>query len=419
GDDLATFTQNEIQIRTTDINTRTGDLDFEPYLTIEVEEGIDGQQGWLGDDLDGDGIREFFYFRHQENRPQMLTYMSPATGERLFEVQYEPNRYTFDPGCADFDGDGYADTLLFQRWVEGKQGPKLDVRSGKDKSVVWEFNDYREEHLFNMMNYQGGAMPACPISDISGDDVTDLALIKNLTWQPGAQIVLYDAAQDREMKSIVLEEIDPTRHRDLRWHPGLLVKEITDVNGDGSKELVVIIALGDTDREKEWQLMVVDIHNDELLADFQVIGSDFIELGEGSEFGMTGLGGEVYFLDVASDLQITSPAEGSIQTSPVTIKWTGAGEGAFNQVFVDEIEVGRTNENEFTMPIAQGEHELKVRSVDEYGRGVYRTVKFDVEKSSSPVSHLIFWLALFSIVALAPALWGFIVRYRRRRVRHG
>jgi hypothetical protein len=65
GDDLATFTDKRIYISTTDIDTQTGDLDFEPYLTIEVEEGIEWQQGWLGDDLDGDGIREVFYFRHQ------------------------------------------------------------------------------------------------------------------------------------------------------------------------------------------------------------------------------------------------------------------------------------------------------------------------------------------------------------------
>jgi hypothetical protein len=416
---MATFTHREIYISKTDINIQTGDLDFKPYRTIEVEEGIDWNQGWLGDDLDGDGIREIFYFRHQENRPQMLTFVSPVTGEKLFEMEYEPHRYTFDLGCADFDGDGYADTLLFQRWVEGKEGPKVEVRSGWDKAIIWEFNGYRAEHLLHMINYQGGAMPACPISDISGDGITDLALIKNLTWQPGAQIVLYDAAQDREVRNIILEEIDPTKHRDLRWHPGLLVKEITDVNGDGSKELAAIIALGDTDTEKEWQLMVVDIHNDELLADFRVMGSDFIELGEGSEFGMTGLSGEVYFLNVASDLQITSPAEGSIQTSPVTVKWTGVGEGSFNQVFVDGIEVVRTNENEFTVPISQGEHELTVRSLDEYGRGIYRTVRFDVEKSLASLSQVFLWLGLFFLIALVPAVLGFIIRYRRRRKRHG
>ena len=165
--------------------------------------------------------------------------------------------------------------------------------------------------------------------------------------------------------------------------------------------------------------MVVDIHNDELLADFRVMGSDFIELGEGSEFGMTGLSGEIYFLNVASDLQITSPAEGSIQTSPVTVKWTGVGEGSFNQVFVDGIEVVRTNENEFTVPISQGEHELTVRSLDEYGRGIYRTVRFDVEKSLASLSQVFLWLVLFFLIALVPTVLGFIIRYRHRRTRHG
>ncbi len=418
GDDLVMFTHREIYIFATDIDARTGDLDFYDFLTIEVEEGIDGQQGWLADDIDGDGIREFFYFRHQENRSPLLTFVSPATGERLLEMEYDPNSSTFDPGCADFDGDGYPDTLLCQRWVEGKEGPRLEVRSGRDQSVIWEFNDYRADHLFNLVGYWGSFMPACPVSDISGDGVTDLALIKNLTWQPGAQIVLYDVTHDKEVNNIVLEEIDPTSHHDRRWHPGFLVKEITDVNGDGSSELALIIALGQTDRTKEWQLMVVDIHNGELLADFQVMGSDFIELPRGTGFGMTGLGGELYILDVASDLRITSPAEGSVQTSPVTVEWTGAGEGAFNQIFVDGTEVGRTNENEFTVAVAQGEHELKIRSVDEYGRGIYRTVNFDLEKGSASTG-LIIWLILFLIITLAPALWGFIVRYRRRRARHG
>jgi len=419
GDDSATFTNHETYINKTKIDAQTGGFDFELYLTLEVEEGIEGQQGWLGDDLDGDGIREFFYYRHQEGRPPVLTFVSPVTGEKLLEMEYDSNSATLDTSCADFNDDGYDDTLLFQRWVEGKEGPKFEILSGRDRAVIWEYNDYREQHLFNMANYQGSIMPACPVSDISGDGATDLALIKNLVWQPGAQVILYDVTRDREIKRIVLEEIDPTRHRDLRWHPGLLVKEITDVNGDGSKELVAILAFGDTEKEKEWQLMVIDIHHEELLADFRVLGSDFIELGKGSEFGMTGLGGEVYLLDVARNLQITAPVEGSTQTSPTTVKWVGAGEGAFNQVFIDGIEVGRTNENELALQITQGEHELEVRSIDEYGRGVYRKVAFTVEKDSSPVTPLFVWLVPLLIVALVPAVSGFIIRHHRRRMRHG
>ena len=419
GDDLVAFSNNKIYISTTDIDARTGDLDFELSLTIEVEEGIREQRGWLGDDLDGDGIREFFYYRHQEGRPPMLTFVSPVTGEKILEMEYDPNSATLDIGSADFDDDGYNDTLLFRRWLEGKEGPKLEILSGRNKAVIWEYNDYREERLFRMANYQGSIMPASPVSDISGDGVTDLALIRNLTDQPGAEVILYDVINDREIKRIVLERIDPASRRDMRWHPGLLVKEITDINGDGVKELAVIVAFGNTAREKEWQLMVVDIRQEQLLADFRMLGSDFIELDTGNEFVMTGLRGEVYILNVARNLQITAPADGSTQTSPVKVKWVGTDQGAFNQVFIDRIEVGRTNDNELILPITRGEHELEVRSLDEYGRGVYQKVTFSVEKSSSPVAQLIIWLALFLIITFVPAVWGFIVRRRHRRERHG
>ncbi|MFC1994671.1 FG-GAP repeat domain-containing protein, partial [Chloroflexota bacterium] len=419
GDDLATFTDQEIYISTTDIDVDTGDLDFELYQTIEVQEGIDSRQGWLADDLDGDGVREIFYLRHQEDRPQMLTFVSPVTGERLLEIEYDQNSSTINPGCADFDSDGYADTLLFRRWVEGKEGPKIEIRSGRDESVVWELNDYREEQLFHMTGYEGSIMPACPIADVTGDGVADLALIKNLTWQPGAQVVVFDVARGEEVKQIVIEEIDPTRHRDLRWHPGLLVNEIADVNSDGYKELVAIIALGDTDKEKKWQLMVIDVRSEEVLADFLLAGSEFIEPGEGSEFGMIAPGGEVYLLNVASDFQITAPSEMSSQTSPLTVRWSGVAEGDFSEVFVDGVKVAQTNEVELSLALGKGEHELMVRSLDEYGRGIYRTVRFTVEKSSSPLSQAILWLALACIIALAPALSGFIIRHYRRRMRRG
>ena len=74
---------------------------------------------------------------------------------------------------------------------------------------------------------------------------------------------------------------------------------------------------------------------------------------------------------------------------------------------------------ELTIPTIQGEHDLEVRSLDEFGQGVYQKVTFSVEKSSSPVTQLIIWLALFFIIAFVPAAWGFFVRRRRRRAYHG
>ncbi|PIU55761.1 MAG: hypothetical protein COS88_03845, partial [Chloroflexi bacterium CG07_land_8_20_14_0_80_51_10] len=414
-DDLAVFGSKEIVVATTKVEN--GQYDLVPAQTIELERNWDPRQGRLLDDLDGDDVKDMLYLRHRENQSPLATLVSSASGKKLLEVEYEPQNITLDLACADFDGDGYEDTLQFRRWAE--EGPKLEILSGRARNVIWDFAEYHEERLFRAVNYYGPIMPAAPISDISGDGVTDLALVKNLTWQPGAQVVIYDIANCEIVKTVVLEETDPGRHRELRWHPAFLVKEVGDFNSDGSKELAVITALGDTEEKKEARLLVVDVQNDEVIADFQALGSEFMSLGQGSEFGVVGLSGELYFLNVANNLQITSPAAESTQGSPLQIEWVGIDPGAFNQVFVDGIEVGRTNENEFALPIAQGEHELKIRSLDEYGRGVYQTVRFRVEKESSAATRAIALLAMLVVITLWPVLSRFIIKYRRRRVHHG
>jgi hypothetical protein len=416
--DLATFTNNKIYIVTTQIYSN-GDLDFNPFSEIEVKEGMFSRQGWLESDLDGDGIRELGYARNQENRSPLYIVVSPVTSVKLLEIEYNFNDNTMDIGCADLNGDDYADSLLFQRWSKGKEGPKIEVTSGRDKTIIWEYNEWRENYLFQMMNYQGSIMPACPISDISGDGVSDLAIIQSLTYQAGAQIIIYDITHEQEIKRIILEEIDPTVRGNQRWNPGLLVKEIQDINGDGWKELAAIMPFGDTANDKVWQIVVVDIHQDEIITDFLILGSGFFELGSERGFGMTGFNGEVYILNVTQNLSIETPADGSMQTSPVTVKWTGTSEVAFNQVFIDGIEVGRTNENELSVPITQGKHKLGVRSLDENGRGVYQTVTFTVKKGSLPIILLIVLLVVLLALALVPAVSGIIIGRRHRRERNG
>ncbi|MEE8443472.1 MAG: hypothetical protein V3S37_06960, partial [Dehalococcoidia bacterium] len=149
-----------------------------------------------------------------------------------------------------------------------------------------------------------------------------------------------------------------------------------------------------------------------VVADFRVLGTEFIDLQGTRGFGVVGLAGEVYLLDVENDFRLSIAGEGSVSTSPVTIRWEGVGPGAFNQVFVDNVEVGRTNENEFTVAVTKGDHEVMVRSLDEYGRGIYRTAEFSVEKGSNVVL-----LALAAtMVLLAVAFWYPISRFAGRYV---
>ncbi|MFC1926171.1 hypothetical protein ACFLWV_00260, partial [Chloroflexota bacterium] len=304
----------------------------------------------------------------------------------------------------------------FRRWGEG--GPSLEILSGKGGNTIWGFTEYSQEYLFGRMNYNGPVMPACPVSDISGDGVAELALVKNLTWQPGAQIDIYNVARDEVVKTVVLEEIDFQSGRDLEWHPSLMAEEVGDINGDGSKELAVIAIVGRTENEKEIKLMLVDINNEKVIGDFAIVGKEFVDIGHGGEIGVVGLNGEFYFLNVDNDLRITSPAEASSQSSPVTITWDGIEAVAFNQVFIDNAEVGRTNGNTFTLPIAGGDHVVTIRSLDEYGRAVYQTADFTVSKSSLVVMWAIIPFVILLALALWPTLSGLVMR-RRRRSLHG
>ncbi|MFH1560538.1 MAG: PQQ-binding-like beta-propeller repeat protein [Chloroflexota bacterium] len=423
-DDLVIFSYQEIVMA---LSTMEDDgLGFERGPSIKFEQGIDLWQVRLVDDLDGDGVRDIFYPRHQEGKQPTGIFVSTATGKELLKMEnMDGGNVALDLASADLDGDGNVDTLLFRRWAEGREGPLLQVLSGRGGSILWEngyeegIRDLPEPNGGGGGGYQEGSLPAAPISDITGDGIADLALVKNLTWQAGAKVVLYDVAHNVIVKEIVLEEIGTGGNQEERWQPGLLVGEVGDVNGDDLAELAVITALGESEQAKEFRLMVVDIHQEQVLADFRLTGSKLLDLGHGSRFGVVGMVGEVYLVDVANDLNITSPAVGSTQASPLTVQWTGVAIGTFNQVLIDGVEIARTNENEFTTSVAQGEHQVTIRSLDEYGRGIYRTADFTVEKGSSAVTVAIGMTMMLFAVALWFPLSGFVTTYRRRKKQHG
>ncbi len=420
-DDLVAFGNREI---VTALSVRKGgQLTFKRDHVITLEQGMDPRQVRLADDLDGDGVRDIAYPVYQEGQGSRSVFVSSATRINLLELpEYDPSQQDFgnvtiDMGAADVNGDSLTDALVFQRWVENAEGSRLraiDLRSGE---ALWDFTEYRETSLFD--RYEGPVMPATSISDFTGDGVADIALVRNLTWQAGAQVEVYDATTGDLVHAVILEEIDERKHEDQRWHPGLLAREIGDFTGDGRNELAVVTALGQSHERKESRLIVVDLYEASVLADFRTMGTKLLDLGGAGEFGVVGMTGQMHILSVISDLEVHVSGAGDGAQSPLTVQWTGSAPASFNQVFVDGIEVARTNEDTAIVAAGSGEYSVTVRSLDENGRGVYRSVRFTVEEGSLPVVLAYTAMAVLLVIALGVPLTRIAGGFARRRRQDG
>ncbi len=457
--DLAIFLARKLIIV---VSAAEGDtLDFTPSLTIEADEEETIEPGNVISDIDGDDIGEITFIKKhvgEKEQSSFLVILSPPTGETLLELEQE-GELILDLACADFNDDGYADSIICWKWREGpgpvfekdgipipigpRGGAELGIISGKDGESIWKFS-------FSTPIGED-IIPATPISDINGDGIADLALVRASQYGE-LQIAIYDVAHNSLLKEI---SVVPSRREPYMlpptkapyempewWSPGGFIQELGDFNGDGNKEVAIFQSAykqGDEEerfmppsameREAVEQKLkmagtvgsaekkhpvIVDILNEQVMARFLILGSEFIEIGEEGKLGMVGGSGGFYLLNMANNLHLTSPTEGSTQTSPLKIGWEGTSPGDFNLIFIDGVQNGLTYKEEITLPVARGEHELTIYSLDEYGRVAQATVNFKVE---SQLWALI--LACIALLLLVSSIFSLrlmrtITRHRRR-----
>ncbi|MFC1925777.1 PQQ-binding-like beta-propeller repeat protein, partial [Chloroflexota bacterium] len=400
--------------------------DLPQALTIyqaEPNTGIDPSQVILVDDIDGDGIKEVLYPIHQPDKAPLLTIVSTATGDILMQEEWQGGGQTSTaPLSADFDKDGSQDRIIYSNWREKLERPVVEIVSGNNGSVIWQYEGYQESWLLNNIGLTD-IVPATPVSDQNGDEIPEIALLKFLHDQPGAMVEIYDVTKDELIKEITLESIDKSIRWDRRWNPGIAIEEVGDFNGDGTNELALVTMLTESDsgdseqgggqpgEDKEIWLMVVDVANEEAIAEFEIFTLQFIETENEKELAVVGVNGEIYFLNMESDFQITSPEGDSSLSSPVTIAWEGVPEGSYYQIYIDDAEVARTNDNEITLDVSRGDHRLVVRSMDEYGRGLYTSTTFSVEKSATIVIFASIALVISLLVVTYPVWFRRIVSH--------
>jgi hypothetical protein len=229
----------------------------------------------------------------------------------------------------------------------------------------------------------------------------EVALVRHLTWQAGGSVDVYDITHDKLISQVITEASNPNSTQEKRWHPGLLASQVGDLNGDGISEIAFVTAYGDSFDGKELRLSVADLASSSVIADFSVTGTNLVSLDGAGKFGLAGLSGDLFMLDVNSELKLDLPSGESSVSSPLTLEWDGAAPGSFNQVYVDGIEVARTNGEAVELNLRSGEHTVAVRSLDPSGRGVIVTSQVSVSKSQLARN-----LALvMALLVMAGVLW--------------
>ena len=425
----------------------TSPLGFETHLSIPAGENIAFEFKELTGDIDGDAVQEIAYFESTGDdvaakaTSSVLLVVSPVSGKVLHRWSMP---VTADLSCADFNGDGFRDSLVYHQgpkaqttiWTTSSRPhfaqTKLEVYSGKDNVVLWDLTFDGE-----WWNAGSEKMPAAPVGDITGDAVEDLAVSSvtntkgtgnsSMTSAGGScsphetRVTVYDVLNDSLVKEIVLPPAQ--KDSDTIWDethgqmfqpvsgPGDAMRLAGDLNGDGYKEIAVLASY-DASSARNHCLALVDLHNGKLLGYCNKLSTlDFFEGGEDYTVAFA-FGSSVYLAKVSSGLQVTWPTQGAAVGSPTRIAWEGMGESSTVTVFVDGYENVRTDDSEVTLPLKPGKHEVVVRSVDGSGIVTYASVEFKVEET--PWASMLAAAALMALLlAYFSARWIRVMRNRR------
>jgi hypothetical protein len=402
-DDLALVSWDEIVFLHS--NTSAKELDYYKASEFRSQNGIHKETVKKIGDFNENGVQDLFIEKHVHDAPSIYLILDGIDGKTIMEIEKSGTNFNLEG--RDLNGDGYSDYILFNMWSD--TGPRLDVINGKNGEILWSYKDIEETWMVKDILGYTSVMPAEALEDLNGDGISDIAIAQSLPWQPGAEIVIYDVKNNEQIKKIIIEDIDEMRGTDRRWMPAINVKTLPDVNNDGKNELGVIISIGEF-YQKQTKMFVVDVHTGNIINDLSVLGSDIITL-EGTDIGMIGKSGNIYFFDVNKELKITSPKNNDITGSPIRISWEG--EEAVNTILVDGKMAKITLENNVEFEIESGEHTITVYSTDKDGQGLYDNVQITVKKGTSKT--IIIYLALFVLFSLLliPKLLPLITRMKK------
>ncbi len=446
----------------------TGDASgYEVRQTIPAESGVTIRLPEMVGDSDGDGARELAFL--QEGPPQTreskggyyadtphhsLCVLSPEDGQVLFKADLQGTIEGYDLGCGDFNADGRPDSVvLVQESFQDEEGygerAFLRILSGRDGTLVWETGRVGFDYGFGYSSEGGVAftdLRVMNVGDINGDGADDLAWALK-EWDvreyghalEQGRLEVFDALHNTTLKDIAVTmplEIGSGTVVDGRTSETML---LTDVDADGHGE--VIMAAGepwlptydpdssanqDDGQSSPRCLVLVDLDSGRRTCAFTGFDPAGVAVLPGQRPGVLALAacGGFCFLHLDADLQLTSPENGASSGPAVGVSWESRSGGGC-QVFVDGVRNDITSGFESDLYLGQGEHQIVVRSIDDWGRVSYGPADLDtpVTISVAPSPWKPVWLVIgllaLAVVTLALFYPRLHRRWRARRLPHG
>ena len=439
--DLAVFSNSRIVV----LKSNGHASNYELHQTIPSESGFSVRLPEMVADSDGDGVMEMAYFQEgesvQENEqghthtlpPHLLCVQSLENGQCLFKADLQGTALAYDLACGDFNGDGYPDSVLLVDWVDTDQGYTrrlLQILSGKDGSLLW--THAYETGGYSWSGIGSNGLPAMNIGDMNGDGADDLAcnfgrdLNESSDYSRQQHLQVFDVAHDTTLKDIAvtprLHDSSFGDYYDTGSDEAMLQ---ADFDADGHPEVImrvaepsipsydpdVYIAYSDSGSISPQYLALVDMDSGWRLAGFTGFDPEsqsFFESHQPGILGVAGCGG-LCFLNLSSDLQVTSPEDGAKTRPIVGVEWQGPTDGDFSQVFVDGVRNDVTNGFVSELFLGRGNHTIVVRSVDDYGRISYSPSDLGspltIKVTPSPWKPVLLVISLFGLVAFIVLLF--------------
>ena len=320
------------------------------------------------------------------------------------------------PFIQDFNGNGVKDAVVF-KMSEGKRAPpQIMAIDGHTHQEIW-VNTEIFDYAFS------GSNPLRIIEDTNGDGTADMAVGSGRWGALGADIHILNGKTGEQLNVIQYEEQVETSDWNMA-QPVIDISVVSDISGDGNKDMMVQRTATLNDEEKI-VLEVVDIETGVLLRQVPLGYSVAKDNGDVNSDGKTDIlvsqGNSLYCLDGSYSLSILSPGNDPTMDDEFVLSWNL--KGVECEVFVDGVSFGQHVDGELSLTLSGGRHEIIVETTDEFGGILSDSITIVVPESNAPLilniaAGVILVIFIIAIIVLKRAkLKKSTQRWRDKRIK--